>query len=699
MKTLSRLLFGALLLCVLFSGATVTVAQTRSFVAGTDTIHVYPYIPVVFNILANDTIPPGDTISHVYGGYSDHVYCQIDSNKTFTFWAKSWGFSGTDLGSYTIVLKSGAHTAGTLVFRVHDHSFAYLNVNNVNARLSASGNHFFYDSAQYEVPKGSGKTSIFSNSFWIGGKDGQGALHFAGERYRQGPATGPAGTKPDFYAGPIMDSVNYSIYQDTAWNYIWNLHKSEIEYHRAHYWEPGYIPIHDIQTWPGNGNTALGQAQKLAPFSDRNGDGIYDPYDGDYPEIRGDQELYFIFNDDRGLHMESEGEKLRVEIRGMAYAFDMPEDSAMKNTVFLHYQVFNRSLNTYDSTYFGVFTDIDLGYSMDDYIGCDPERNIYFGYNGTPIDGTGQSYAYGEHPPVQAVTIMAGPLMDNDGIDNPRYDDLGHQLCDYSVNGIGFGDTIVDNERYGLTRFSYFNNSGVPGYMTDPYYAQDYYQYMKGFWKDGTPVIYGGNGHPSAGGYGPACRFMFPGESDSLNWGTGCNPPNGPVNWTEATAGNAPFDRRGTGVSGPFTFKPGDEQEIDIAFVWARDYTSKTPMSSLDKMRTLVDEVNNAFITNLLPNGQPFYGIAEQSRPQEMQVKIYPNPAYSQATVEFTNANRSGQVSADLLDAQGSTLKSFRVPDNNRKFNIDVSEIPAGFYLLRIMTSGNVVTKKIFVIR
>ena len=38
-----------------------------------------------------------------------------------------------------------------------------------------------------------------------------------------------------------------------------------------------------------------------------------------------------------------------------------------------------------------IITDIDPGYANDDYLGCDPERGMYDGYNGTPVDGTGQT--------------------------------------------------------------------------------------------------------------------------------------------------------------------------------------------------------------------------------------------------------------------------------------------------------------------
>ncbi|MCX6306018.1 MAG: T9SS type A sorting domain-containing protein [Bacteroidetes bacterium] len=678
-------------------------SQTGTLRAMNDTIDLYPGIPQVYDILANDTIPAGDTIRLVNLTTGNYISCQKihDSNWkwTFTFNVPQWGSGGEVQGSYRIFTLSMDTSSAKILFRIHDKSFGYLEINNVRARFCASGPHFFFDSSQYEVPKGSGKTSIFSNSLWIGGKDGQGQLHFAGERYRQGPLPGPAGTHPDWYAGPVMDSAKYSVYMDTLWNYVWNLKKSDIDFHKAHFSDPGYTPIHDIVSWPGNGNTAAGQSLILAPFYDVNGDQTYDPFSGDYPIIRGDQALFFIFNDDRGPHLESEGAKLRVEVHGMAYAFDMPEDSAMKNTVFLNYKLFNRSQNTYDSAMLGNFTDIDLGYPNDDYIGCDVERNMYFGYNGTPIDGTGQPYAYGENPPVQSVTLLAGPYMNPDGADNPRFSNTGAQLCDFSVNGLNFGDTIVDNERYGLQGFMYFNNgvSGVPAYMTDPAYAADYYQMLCGKWRDGTTMMYGGNGHAGTGAYGPACRFMFPGESDTLNWGVGCTPPNGPVNWTEETAMNNPQDRRGLGSTGPFTFKPGDVQELDIAFSWARDYGGRSPLSSLAKLRLLTDQINKAFTTNKLSNGNQFYGIGDPGHSSDLLVNVYPNPAADHVNIEFAKSNPPADITIDLLTSQGNSIQRISLAECRNPVRFDIFRLPSGFYYIKVTTKESMTVKKLVI--
>ena len=49
--------------------------------------------------------------------------------------------------------------------------------------------------AEYEVPKGSGKNSLFAGAIWIGGKDAAGNLKVAAQTYRQSGS--------DFWPGPV----------------------------------------------------------------------------------------------------------------------------------------------------------------------------------------------------------------------------------------------------------------------------------------------------------------------------------------------------------------------------------------------------------------------------------------------------------------------------------------------------------------
>jgi len=676
--------------------------QGQTLTANNDTVDLIPGFPQTINVLANDIIPAGDSIKVTPGLPSGGVVMTYKSVGTMTFLVQNWGYAEDETGIYRLIdLTSGDTSMANIFFRIHDYSFDSLYLNNINARFTARGIHFFgRDRGNFEVPKFSGKSTIFSNSLWIGGLDSDSILYLAAQKYGQGPTNSSAWTHFDFWAGPVMDSSAYSVYTDTVWNYIWNLKKSDIEYHKSHWNLPYYTPIHDILTWPGNGNVALGQAAKLAPFFDRNNDGIYNPNDGDYPLIKGDQSLFFIFNDDENFHAESQGNKMKAEIHGMAYAFDYPQDSALFNTIFLNYQIFNRSNRTYYNTYVGLFTDLDIGWAQDDYVGCDVERSSYFGYNGKPVDGNGQPEAYGANPPAQSVTFLGGPYLDPDGIDNPRFDQYGHQLCNESVNGINFGDGIVDNERYGMSKFVYCNNSlsGVPLYMQDPNYAPEYYQTLQGIWRDGTRMQYGGNGHAGSGGYGPACNFMFPGESDSLNWGVGCQLPNGPVNWTEETALNNPSDRRGTGSMGPFTFLPNAEQDVDVSFSFARDYVSGDPQGSVTKLRGYIDAIRQAFISNKLPDGSSFNGIADNDHPSSPGIQMYPNPASNFVNIRFTNADK-GLATINVLNSNGSLVRSIQVRPSAEPVVLNLSGLPQGLYLVNIQSGNLFTTKKISVIR
>ncbi|MCK4406505.1 MAG: hypothetical protein KAV44_02395, partial [Bacteroidales bacterium] len=449
-------------------------------VARNDTITCSPGYYTTVNVLLNDYDPNGesfylyrnhniiyDSIIEIIINFNDYPILNEGYRKTFYIITKD-----------TNIFHNSYDVAYIYVKIENNNFYDSLNINNVNARFNCFGNHFWDlpggTGAKYFVPNGSTKATIFTNTFWIGGLDENDNLHLAGERYRQIGA--------DYWHGPVSNI--YDSDYDAKWFKIWKLTKQEINYHKAHWWESGYAPIEDILTWPGNGDESAGQLTQLAPYYDNNNDGIYQSMDGDYPVIKGDQTLFFVFNDARDFHSETGGLPLGIEIHGMAYAFDTPDDSALWNTTFLHYDIINLSDTTYHDTYMGVFTDTDLGYAWDDYVQCDVQRGFYFTYNGKEIDGAGQPEAYGEHPPAQGILFLGGPFMDNDGIDNPKYDINNQQICNVSINGLNFGDTIVDNERLGMTNFLYHTNSG--GIQGDPHIAPDYYNYMKGYWKDNT---------------------------------------------------------------------------------------------------------------------------------------------------------------------------------------------------------------------
>ncbi|MBQ1653331.1 MAG: hypothetical protein II060_06040, partial [Bacteroidales bacterium] len=230
------------------------------------------------------------------------------------------------------------------------------------------------------------------------------------------------------------------------------------------------------------------------------------------------------------------------------------------------------------------------------------QRGSSFAYNGVPMDGDGQPWAYGDNPPVQVCTILAGPYMDADGRDNPAYNgDCGalfnnsHPLDKYAYNGYNFGNGIADDERLGMCGFMYHVNSvGING---DPSSAIQYYNYLRGVWRDETHMQYGGNAYSGENVVGPECNFMFPGDTDPCNFGTNGVAPNDDYNtngkyWTEEECNNEPTDRRGLTMVGPFNFAASTTQELDYAMitVWKND-----SQSALDRKGEFIDHIRTLF--------------------------------------------------------------------------------------------------------
>ena len=406
--------------------------------------------------------------------------------------------------------------------------------------------------------------------------------------------------------------------------------------------------------------------------------------DGDFPLIRGDQSLYFIFNDAAGTHTETGGNPMKIEIHGNAYAFENPTDSAEHNTIFVHYDIYNRSENSYEDTYAGLFVDFDLGYAEDDYIGSDVTRGVAYVYNGTPVDGSGEPNAYGENPPLQSLVILGGATMDADYLDNPSGG------CNESVNGLNFGDGIIDNERLGMTGFSYFRNTSPNPSTTDPNIAPEYYNYLTGKWKDNSPMLYGGTGHindPET--VGPECKFMFPGASDPLNWGTNCESPNGGYNqndlyWDEQTMGNQPEDRRGLSITGPFIFEPGERQSIDFAFVYARDFDPNDEKDAIDLMNERIDTLHAR-----VSQGKIIYlpeysvGIGEISV-EKMKFHVFPNPANGDfVNIDLRTTGSATEMYFEILDVTGRVVRSGSL-QSGRIQSLNISGIRPGVYFISI---------------
>jgi hypothetical protein len=495
--------------------------------------------------------------------------------------------------------------------------------NNVRARIETGGSMWqdrANSRAAYEVPKGEGVSALYSGALWLGGLSPDQQLKLAAVTFR---ADGN-----DFWPGPLTNDGTAEVTAQTCVDYdrFFVSERQDALLHRQYFdaiaagIDPCTINLCDyaipqyFYDYPAIGNVAAGQDYYLAPFYDapNSVQEFYDPEGGDYPyydlfrdidcanrrredivPLFGDQTFYWIFNDKGNVHSESQGQPIGMEIRAQAFAFTT--NDPVNNMTFLNYVMINQGTQTLTNTYFGSWVDSDLGNSNDDYVGCDVQRGLGYCYNGDAFDEpVSQSEGYGENPPAVGVDFFEGPYQDEDLVDNPLSPDIlaaqAQGGIPYAGLGIGYGDDLVDNERFGMRRFVYYN-IGTNPINGDPSTALHYYNYMRGIWKNGQDMVYGGNGVSGNGVLNIECDYMFPGDSDPLGWGTGGAPQE---SWTEQSSGNQPGDRRFIQAAGPFTLQPGDYNNITVGVVWARASTGD-PFESVERLRRADDKAQALF--------------------------------------------------------------------------------------------------------
>lgn len=580
--------------------------------------------------------------------------------------------------------KSSAAKAGAAVCK-RAQSTAELNVNNVRTLINGYGNMWYDGSvAQYHIPKNGNTCPLFCAALWIGGTDVNDQLRIAALRF------GSEGD--DYWPGPLTTdntaSTDLPICNKYDKHFV--ITKAEVQ-NLMSYFDYSTMPatrlgtpenVSDvIKNWPAHGGE--NQSNYLAPFFDANGDGVYNWENGDYPYydfdnelcpktlkaaldsnesyspkptmetdagivrggilsdqvLKGDQTIWWIFNDMGNTHTESNGQAIGLEIRAQAFAFSTNDE--INNMTFYTYEIINRSTYELRETYFSQWVDADLGYAFDDFIGCDVKRGLGYCYNGDESDGPG-SGSYSGIPPAVGIDFFQGPYMDPDGKDNPKidiqkilngnnttmqnllakykfadgtYDTIrlsddadmfypdgwyftpGDAIGNCAINGVNFGNNIIDDERFGMRRFVYYNNSS-DAISGEPSKATDYYNYLRGYWKNGQRMKYGGNAI-ATGTTDLDCDFMFPGDSDPWHWGTDGEVPSvNPDDWTEVTSGSnvTPGDRRFMQSAGPFTLQPGALNYITVGIPFAQA-TSGNAWSSVELLRE-VDDVCQALFEN-----------------------------------------------------------------------------------------------------
>ncbi|MFK7775916.1 MAG: T9SS type A sorting domain-containing protein [Saprospiraceae bacterium] len=414
-------------------------------------------------------------------------------------------------------------------------SFGVLNGNNIRTSIPMNGNLFWTidEDPLFQVVNPPAvqviPNTFFTTGLWLAGKNADNDLKIAVAAY-QGV------NNHDYFSGPINNDNGQLSFQCDNYDRIWEVFGYEISHHISDFNDNGVInsPLENIYAYPAHQNPHFenihgfalpNTTEGLAPFHDKNNDGIYNPDDGDFPlpenvsvEKIPQHIIWGVFNDGGGLHTESQGVPLNVEVQLTAYSFYCTDDDLLNNTIFTSHKVINRGNETLDSLIFTKWVDFDLGCYIDDFIGCIPNLNTFYVYNEDQDDGGPDGLdcpavqggiGYGSNPPVQAVTI------------------LNQEMSSFNVGGIS----------------------------SNPTPAQNYYL-MQGKWEDGTPITQGGNGY---GGTQPT-SFIFPDN------------PNDPNGWAMTTTNLPYMDRRCiANVEIDNSLATNDFIKVDMAYTFYRD--------------------------------------------------------------------------------------------------------------------------------
>jgi len=528
-------------------------------------------------------------------------------------------------------------------------TIAYLDANIVKAGIAIGGNLFSIEGTSaltgglFETPKGSGKAEIYTATLWMSGWDQDGSLNCSEQ-------TDPVQGYNEYFDGPIAPYYSNAYYK--YYKRVFKGDKSKVDAFRGLNFPVSSSQVDStILYWPGLGNpsvlTDYGVSidSPLAPFVDANHNGIYDPLQGDYPAFVGDQVVFFVFNDISGYQLYAGRTPLGVEVRGMASCFTDTSNSsipynkrAINNSVFIQYEIENKSLYRYSAFHLGFWVDPDIGCFNNDRVGCDTNRNLMFAYNGVAYDpDCAPERGYDSLPVALAIQALDGHM---------------------DVFGAGFPDQVTP---------AISDPVGAPCSL--------FSNFVQGIWGDGTSFQYGKTGYNSGG---TPTKFIFPGD------------PVDTAQWSDVTSGLPPGDRTMWSGSNITTgFNPGQTLHFDFGVTTAYDSTSNY-LAIIDTVKKDADTIRQFYLHHIIP-GQQTLGINPIPVNTPFTVSLYPNPSNNLITIE---AGENIQ-NIELMDIEGRILLTKTV--GATKVLLPVANLARGVYLLNVIGKHNSAIKKVVV--
>lgn len=513
-------------------------------------------------------------------------------------------------------------------FFVHE----YVDINKIKAAVQLHGDLWWDPStmnAACEFPKGTNKHLQHASSVWLGGYDANNDLHFSAQTYRQ--------DGNDYWPGPLDAAGTLTMATSTKWARVWKLNRTTLDSFVAQSTHTTANTPKVILEWPAKGNpTAGGSAglvitEDMAPFVDVNSDGVYNALQGDYPVMKGDQMIWWVFSDNGPTHNNVVAgaplsKTLKVQVHACAYAYS--RGTLIDNVVYYEYDVINKSSEDYDDFRFGLWSDVDLGGPFDDYIGFDSTHRMGYVYNRLPNDAV-----YGSVLPVSGVTFLEMPR-------------------DNASAAVPAGS------------FMFYENGNGP--LGNPGVDTQYNHYLRSKFRNSTPLKrdYSGPGITAWGtGTGPETKYIWPDN------------PNDNLGWSECKCAHPGGDRRFVISTNDHAFLSGTKAKIAFALLVTDTATNNACGNvNITGITTVADTAWHIYKNPLPP---PVTDI-NQMTVSKHSLKVYPNPAYDRLFVERAN-NYTGKEQVMIYDAMGRIIKP-EVKYGKEKIEINTAALPAGIY-------------------
>lgn len=515
---------------------------------------------------------------------------------------------------------------------------AILDINNAKVKFDIQGTFInTFGTPPYVFPYAEGGlpevNGIYGMSIWVSGKDANGDLKISAPTYAVGGAPGALDEN-----GELFDEDTC-----TNWDRMFKVSKESINSHKADFEDNGVINNQipaDVLLWPGSGNPNFFDAYGfdlenyfygLAPFHDVNGDAIYNPQDGDYPDVNdADMAIWWMMNDVGNYSEDAIG----IVTQFLAYAYSI--NNQIGNTTFVNAKMIYLDQEPLSDARVSLWIDADLGCYSDDYVGSIPSHNLGYIYNADPVDGDNGCQCvediptYCETPPTIAFKLL-------DGIYNPA--------------------TMQDMD---MSSFMIYNNGNIGNPQqgtTDPNSPEEYLNYMSGKWSDGTPLTFGGTGYNL--GSSDFTDFAFSGGD-----------------WTMCGGQLNSSDPRMLINNGPYELQPGAVDEFVFAIIGIPEYINPC----LSDMTPLTYASN--YVCTFYEN--EVVGTKQQYLPNNT-IAVFPNPMTASTTFDF--GALSGKIqNVELFSVDGKLVRNYS--QVNESLTISRNELNEGMYFYKVHTKN-----------